>query len=118
MALVAIGLALLSRPAMAQNSNAALIVRGGNCEVVDGNGNAQLVTHTIFVENNNIVKITCKGLVPNDTGAAVQWGPDNNPFSSGLQYECYPSLTPSTTWHTTVSANGVSDTNITCVTPR
>ena len=115
-AVVAVGLALSSRPARANNG--ALIVRDLLCQVFDGNGNPQIVTQTIFVENNNVVKITCKGIVPNNTGSAVHWGPDNNPIGPGTQYSCQPSATPSTDWHTTVSANGLSDTNITCVTPR
>ena len=110
---------VISLPANADSTNAALIVRDLGCVVFDGNGNGQLVSQPLYVENNNTVKITCKGLVPNNTGKAVHWGPDNNPYGTpNLQYSCVPSYTASTDWHTTVSQNGVSNTNITCVTPR
>ena len=113
--MMAVGLgtaAIASSVAVADSSNAALHIRGTECEVFDGNGNNQFVPYH-ELRNNNHVEVVCRGRVPNDTGTTVQY--DTN--STGLQYEC-GSGTVSTSWHETVSASGESTTKITCLPNR
>jgi hypothetical protein len=113
--MMAVGLgtaAIASSVALADSSNAALHIRGTECEVFDGNGNNRWVPYDEVV-NNNHGELICSGRVPNDAGVTVHY--DSN--GTGLQYECAVG-TVSTSWHETVSASGQATVKVICLSNR
>jgi hypothetical protein len=104
--------AVASGVAIADSANTALHIRGTECEVSDGNGNAQWVPYH-EVLNNNHGELICSGQVPNGTGARVHY--DSN--SAGVQHECAAG-TLSTSWDETVSASGRATVKVICLSNR
>ena len=95
----------------------AVIIDGENCLMIDGNGsltstNDSKVIATQSRNGNSVWK--CKAMLPNDTGMAVRWDSENNPFFAGVQCNIPTpfGINSTTDWKITVSAEG--DATATC----
>jgi choline dehydrogenase-like flavoprotein len=99
------------------NGNGALVVNDTGCAVFDGNGvYGSFTTDTHSVVNKGMTLVICKADVANDTGKAVTYDDQNNPFGPGTLYNCWNG-TFGGTWHETISASGKSTTVVTCPAP-
>jgi len=74
-------------------SNGAVVVHGGECAVIDGEGAFFLVPCTnevaTYSPNGNASAITHASGVPNPTGELVVWGPDNPGWELAATWEQY-----------------------------
>jgi hypothetical protein len=112
--IVLLGILGMGREVLAKSENAALIVRNTGCYVFDGDGNYGVYAPiTQFMDNNGQARLICKAIVPNNTGKAVNYDQDNNPSGAGAFYVCENFLI-GTKWKQTISASGVSTTQIDC----
>ena|SRR5713101_7207917 len=101
----------------AAHAGAALIINDFGCDILDGDGNFQSATsdHTVITMSHTghiTAKCWAKDL-PNSTGQAVHWGPDNTGMPCGIVNTAVAVSTNH--WQETVSTDGNAE--LTCLVP-
>ena len=96
----------------------ATVEVGFECGLFDGDGDPVIATdsHLVTTVNKNgVVNMTCHVEdVPNNTGAAVRYNADNNPYGTGIV--CASGSLTTLIWKETVSDNGdgTGDATLNC----
>ena len=75
----------------------AIVMRGGECAVIDGTGAFFPIPCTVEVAtyspNGNALAVAHASGVPNPTGEVVKWGPDNPGWEYAATWEEYFGIT-------------------------